>query len=370
MISSRSDMERTIDRFVNGEANAIPAEIISYGIALLPVLSEKLAADLPMAVLERYENILKILLHDLFQINISGETARAIAQFQRDLGFMLKYKSYTVKATTPLGYSVFIQNQGEGFSFQRHVSYKTEVFHILEVKPGGYVYICEYDQWLREYDQEAFTAWLNGAPNPAYDRHRIETKPGDVFVIDRLNVVHTVIGCVLEEFATCSTDVVDRLHDQNAGKPIPANFDNTYTVGALKRIQYPDNSRQIDWSADRVQASPIAPTQTAGGDVLPLARTEMISASRINVPANQTTGLAADERLAATLHVLSGNGRVVVADATEAKQVTPPNVSVSTGDLLLIPAGIHYGFINESTDSLVLSEHKVPASIAFAPESS
>jgi len=39
-----------------------------------------------------------------------------------------------------------------------------------------------------------------------------------VFIISELGVVHTVMGCVLEEYATVSTDMVERLHDQNIGR--------------------------------------------------------------------------------------------------------------------------------------------------------
>ena len=44
--------------------------------------------------------------------------------------------------------------------------------------------------------------------------------PGDVMVIDDLGVVHAVIGCVLEEYATTSNDAVLRLHDQNVGEAV------------------------------------------------------------------------------------------------------------------------------------------------------
>ena len=40
----------------------------------------------------------------------------------------MKYKSYAVKAATPLGYSIFLQNQGQGFSFQQHLVHKLEGF--------------------------------------------------------------------------------------------------------------------------------------------------------------------------------------------------------------------------------------------------
>src|SRR5215510_1718963 len=155
------------------------------GLDALPALGRHLTADAPIEVAERYEAVLKSILLEQLAGGVPGSTARRVARFQQEIGFLFKYKSYAVKCATPLGYSVFFQRPGEGFSFQRHVTRKTEVFHILEVLPGGSV--------------------------PRYDAFRFDVRPGDVFVIDQLNVVHTVIGCVLEEFATVSTDMVDRL---------------------------------------------------------------------------------------------------------------------------------------------------------------
>ncbi len=59
-------------------------------------------------------------------------------------------------------------------------------------------------------------------------------RPGDVIVIDKLSVVHSVVGCVLAEFATVSTDMVDRLHDQNEGAPIPAEFTRAFSEERIR----------------------------------------------------------------------------------------------------------------------------------------
>ena len=100
---------------------------------------------------------------------------------------------------------------------------RRKIFYILDVLPGGYVFICDVDEW-RRIDR------LRRLPGLVERRARCAVRsgsglprnPGDVIAIDRLNVVHTVIGCVLAEFATVSTDMVDRLHDQNEGRPIPS----------------------------------------------------------------------------------------------------------------------------------------------------
>ena len=200
----------------NPAANHCHQLIAGMGIRSLPVLVEFLHQDLPIARTERLEALVKLVLREALNGPNSGEEARSIARFQKELGFVLKYKSYAIKASAPLGYSIFLQKDGEGFSFQRHVEHKLEVFHILSVKPGGYVFLCDFEDWKRAYTKDSFERWLAGENNPAYDRYKFVPAAGDVFVISTLGIVHTVVGCVLEEFATVSTDMVDRLHDQNA----------------------------------------------------------------------------------------------------------------------------------------------------------
>src|SRR5882672_5982402 len=160
-------------------------------------LAKQLRADSPIAVLEQFERQLKEVLARELTAPPDGARIRALASFQRDLGFLLKYKPYAVKAASPLGYSVFLQRPAEGFSFQQHVTHKTEIFHILDVLPGGFVFLCDFADWQRIYRRDTFLAWLNGARDERYERFKFVPKPGDVIVIDRLSVVHSVIGCVL-----------------------------------------------------------------------------------------------------------------------------------------------------------------------------
>src|SRR5204862_2595630 len=186
----------------------------------LESLVEHLRADSPIDVLEQFERKLKERLSVELAAPITGDRIREVASFQAHLGFLLKYKSYAVKAASPLGYSVFLQRRGEGFSFQRHITHKTEIFYILDVLPGGFVFLCDFDDWKRIYNRDSFLAWMNGAPDSRYERFRFVPEPGDVIVIDKVSVVHSVVGCVLADFATVSTDMVNRLHDQSEGRPI------------------------------------------------------------------------------------------------------------------------------------------------------
>jgi hypothetical protein len=167
--SIESILESVVERA--GQAD-VASQLAGRADEALPVLAERLRADLAIDVLERYEEILKAVLREQLTSPLGGAGMRALAAFQRDLGFLLKYKSYAIKASSPLGYSVFLQNPAEGFSFQRHITHKTEIFYILDVLPGAYVYICEFDDWQRMYRRDSFLAWLGGEPNEQYAQRR------------------------------------------------------------------------------------------------------------------------------------------------------------------------------------------------------
>ena len=336
--------------------------VIEYGLDTLPVLREFLSQDLPIRQTERLEELLKAILRSAMTRPLSGQESRRVAQFQKDLGFILKYKSYAIKAATPVGYSIFLQNDREGFSFQRHVEHKLEVFHILSVKPGGYIFLCDFDDWKRTYEKNAFERWLGGEPNSDYDRFKFVPEPGDVFIISELGVVHTVIGCILEEYATVSTDMVDRLHDQNIGQNIPANFSRAYADPALRAVSLPAGNRLVTGLAEKKFAR-IQPAAVPGGERLVLCDS-FVRAARYVIDPGQQTALSHDETRSVLLRLGSGYGTVVIADATECTGI-PPSLPFVRGDLFLIPPGIRYAVRNESAEHVSYSEHCIAPEVAF-----
>ena len=366
MTPSASDIDRAIAEVSRDPADATGGAVIrEAGLAALPVLAGRLTADAPIEVVERFEAILKGVLLEGLADGVSGATAREVARFQQEIGFLFKYKSYAVKCATPLGYSVFFQRPGEGFSFQRHVTRKTEVFHILEVLPGGYAFVCRYEDWARAYEPIAFAAWLAGSSDPRYDAFRFEVRPGDVFVIDQLNVVHTVVGCVLEEFATVSTDMVDRLYDQNLGRPIPAEFDRAWSRERLAACPYPDSTRLLTLGGRVPAATTVPAVRTEGGTVRTLADSFVLARHHV-VDAGRRTGVEHDDERAAILHVTAGRGRVIVADAEEATFAEPPSLPAAKPDVLMIPPGTRFGFVNEGDGPFEVSEHRITLAAALA----
>jgi quercetin dioxygenase-like cupin family protein len=329
-------------------------------LAFQPELIAALRADSSIDVLERLERQLKHALRSAFGSPMSGDEIRAVAAFQQQVGFLLKYKSYAIKAASPLGYSVFLQNQGEGFSFQRHRAHKTEIFHVLDVLPGGYVFICEFAEWERVYDRDRFLAWLNGEADERYERFRHRPSPGDVIVIDRLNVVHTVMGCIVAEFATVSTDMVDRLHDQNEGRTIPPQFTRTNAETRLRALRWPAVSHLVSGGARTAM-----PQRAVAGGVQTVFGAGAFSAAAYRFDAGAVSEVWSDPARAASLHVVEGAGRLLLGDAQEVRRLSPATLEAKAGDLFLVAPGAHYGFANDGAAPLVVAEHRIPASTAF-----
>lgn len=337
-------------------------EVVSHGLRSLPALRDLLREDLPIDSAERLEALLKVILRQAMATSVSGHDAREIAQFQKSLGFILKYKSYTVKAATPVGYSIFLQNEREGFSFQRHLEHKLEVFHILSVKPGGYVFLCDHSDWKKAYDARSFANWQAGEPNEAYDRFKFVPDPGDVFVISELGVVHTVIGCVLEEYATVSTDMVDRLHDQNSGKKVPSHFNRKNAEATLRDVPSPPRHRMVKGFGDR-QIEGIQPVAVQGGECALLCDS-FVRAARYTIRPGEQTALQRDDDRAVLLRISSGQGNVIMADSSELAGALP-SIAFSQGDLILIAPRIRYSVKNETQDYVRYSEHRIAPDVAF-----
>src|SRR5262249_10888991 len=130
---------------------------VAEALEQLEALRAPLTSDMPIAALERFEASWKDLLAELLSAPLTGGEARQVAAFQRDVGLLPKYKSYTIKASSPLGYSVFFQEPGRGFSFQQHRHHKVEIFHVLDTRPGSFALLCTLDDWQAHYHEEAFS---------------------------------------------------------------------------------------------------------------------------------------------------------------------------------------------------------------------
>lgn len=327
------------------------------GLEIVTELQEQLIKDLPIDELEKYEKKYKYALKNIFSQDVSGETARRLAEIQKNIGLIFKYKSYTIKASNPLGYSIFFHNQREGFSFQQHTSHKTEVFHILDVLPGGYVFICSYDDWKKIYNEKLFSEWLSGKHDTKYDQFKYEPKAGDVIALDQLGIVHTVVGCTLEEFAAASTDMVDRLYDQNKDKKIPEKFVHSFSEKKMQSIFSPENSRIVEVIPNGHNIKEIKPIKISGGLKIELAKMNFI-ANRYVIEKNGRTDFQNSDEYAISLTVTDGKGLVFIGDKNEDLQ-NISGISLQLGDNTIIPPNMYYSFMNNGEIDLNISEHKI-----------
>jgi hypothetical protein len=351
---------------VHGKTLAFEAEreAGTWDLNVLNAIKTHLLKDHSIDIVERLETIVKIVLRRYLSGDVSGEEARRIAEFQKEAGFFLKYKSYAIKAASPLGFSIFIQSPGRGFSFQQHVTHKTEVFHILQPLHNALVFICPYEEWRQCYEEASFRNWMQGKRDERYDRFAIVPRPGDVFSIDRLSMVHTVLGCILEEYATISTDLVDRLFDQNAGHAIPELFNRPYALNELKNLSYPAQSFLVQSGNGKIERMPLLSTSFRGGRRQEIESKDL-AGSLFQIEGQQQTEMFHDKDYAASLFVSGGRGLVFIGEECEFSSANPPELPVSRGDILLIPAGISYKVTNESADPLSFSLQRIKVDTAF-----
>ena len=328
-------------------------------------LAERLRKDQPIGELEALEAILKaVLLKTFDKAEVSGAEAREIASLQQEIGFLMKYKSYAVKASTPLGYSIFLQRPGQGFSFQQHLTKKVEIFRVLSVSERSLIFICDFQTWENRFEPEAFQGWLNGEPNSLYDSLCTVPVPGDVVIIDQLRVVHSVIGCVIDEFANDSTDLVDRLFDQNRGESVPQFFNRQYSEAEIREISPPTQHSALSFTSEGIQRKPIQPIVVPGGRKTQVGKVGFIASAFMFEP-DQSSGLMETGDYAVTLHVRAGTANIAIGHRSEFRNALPTPLAASAGDVLLLPKQMCYEVSCHGPGETEIVEHKLPWEFAF-----
>lgn len=302
-----------------------------------------LRQDLPIAELERHESVFKQGVRNLVEAYPNDtDVWMAIAKTQQEIGLLCKYKSYGVKACTPLGYAIFLLNEGEGFSFQNHLDFKVELFHILDVLPHGYAFISSADEWNDLYQEERFKDWFEGKDVGEYERFRINPIPGDVIKVDTTGIVHTAIGCILEEYANTSTDMVQRLYDQNAGRKIPEQFTRNFVENSLNVISVPDHSALISIDALH-KREPIDAQEMEYGRKIVLHDTSDFLAVRTFIDSTKFEQITCDDRYL-SLYITEGEGELQVSDQV---------ITVKKGDPVLLVPNSSWVLHNASKDSVL-----------------
>lgn len=332
----------------------------------LESLREPLTSDMSIEALEGFEASWKHLLAEILGAPLTGSEARRVAAFQRDVGLLPKYKSYAIKASSPLGYSVFFQEPGQGFSFQQHLQHKVEIFHVLEARPDSFALICTLEDWSASYDAEAFSRWLEGSDNPLYERWRIPLSPGDILSLERTGIVHSVIGCIVEEFATASTDMVDRLHDQNAGASIPESYRRERALHLLRTTPTPSRSQLV--TAQNPERRQLARQSFPGGDILTLGEVPGLRASRIRLESKRSSPPQISDEQALVLFASRGDACLLLGTAEELRRQDPPSLELPKGTAAMIPPGMTYEIASLETEAEI-SLHSIHSDVALMRES-
>lgn len=187
----------------------------------------------PIEALEEIEVAIKAAWAFVTERPVTDREAAAFVEFFLEIGYLAKLKPYGPKFAAPFGYSIFDLADGEGFSIQLHEEEKVEAFHILAVHDEAFVLAGTADAWDAQ-GAAMVTAWEAGRPTDSPLAHRPD--PGDTIVIGDLRTVHTVVGCLLEEYATTSYDAVKRLHDQNEGRATDVPAANPTAAAALAAL--------------------------------------------------------------------------------------------------------------------------------------
>ncbi len=354
-----ADLVALLDGYCSGAAD-MPFD---YGTVpwrrALPVVADYLKRPMKMDRIERIEAVFKRYLHVAFRDNLTGNDARFIAETTRKVGFILKFKPYGVKCATPLGYSIFFLRPGMGFSFQRHLTRKTELFHMLQILERGQVYLSTSEEWQAVYDKDAFNRWLAGAPDARYAKFSVKPNPGDVYLVTELETVHSVLGCVIEEYATVSTDMVDRLHDQNTGRD-DVDFVDVATVekwlAALPR-PLPTSC----WKTLSAPPVPMARTSRDGVQQIVLADTGEFLAERFEIDAGRVLRIDADPARARSIFCLGGRCRFGWQPDAGAGRAA--DVELAAGEVIIVPPRMRQAIVAEERVSL--SSHTIRPELAL-----
>lgn len=357
-----SDLSRLLEAIFRGaDGDYIKVEMSEWREALA-IVAQYLERPMPLPQVEHVEVVLKRYLSDLMRSPIAGTDARFLAEWSRDVGFILKYKPYGIKCTTPFGYSVFLQNAGEGFSFQRHLTRKTETFHILQPLAGARVFLCSSEDWASTYEATAFDAWLDGENHEEYDRLSLRPQAGDVYHVRELRTVHSILGCVLEEFATVSTDMVDRLHDQNRSTKLDVVADRNDVARRLQSL--PAHRPRVSRPSDGGRALELEPQPCGDGEVVTLSSTGTIVAERYEVETDGIIQFEMDRERARVIFVVRGCCEVELRGVDDAAEPSVPRLRLCAGNVMFVAPGVSAWLY--ASEMVAVSSHRIYPEAALA----
>lgn len=317
--------------------------VTSSGERVAQHYAEQLSSPLPIDHVEEIEADIKSMWRNrLCGPRMKARDAKAFVEFFRTIGFTYKYKPYGVKIASPFGYCIFDLKQGQGFSFQIHSKPKLEAFHVLSVKPGGFVFVCSQSEWERD-GLTCVQRWTRGDTSTLACPYAWFPFPGDTIVIADCNVVHSAVGCVIEEYANCSTDAVVRLYDQNERKHsdyLPQSHPSVAQLLNAGHAEPPTHSVSRDGSSWR------SSQLDEGGPIIDVAH--RIQGQRLKLSKDQTFAVAAKTNAVTTLICVRGSLECLLCGVS---------ALMAPGDIVTIPPG--WGATLHAGQPATLAVHSV-----------
>ena len=279
----------------------------------------------------------------------------SVVSLTHSVGLLLKYKPYGVKCSSILGYSIFILNEREGFSFQRHLDFKTELFHIIDVSRGGYAFIADSIDFEAATSQAPISDFWNGSTE-AFDKFKLSVTPGDIVKIERTGIVHTAIGCTLEEYANTSTDMVDRLFDQNSGRATTVGS-REEVLKKLNKLTIPFPEKEYALEEGKIISKQLLESKPSKGiSIFNIHESKEFTASRISFKVNSKYTLRTENQFV-SLITSQGNLQMVAQD-------NPTVTTLNLGKMesvILPPSTIWEITANSTSDLSVLAIDKTKA---------
>ncbi|GAA0544512.1 quercetin dioxygenase-like cupin family protein [Rhizomicrobium palustre] len=358
-MSNVAALDSYLDALAGGEpVTGFDWDSLSWREAL-PRVAAALKRPMKIERAEEIEAVFKRYLKSSFAAGLSGADAAFVAEASKTAGFVSKFKPYGIKCATALGYSIFFLHPGMGFSFQRHRTRKTELFHMLDILDRGQIYLSTSKEWDAVYEKDAFNRWLSGEENAGYQAYSRRPSPGDVYLVTELDTVHSVLGCVIEEFATVSTDMVDRLHDQNEAARGDVPMEKPETVARwLSELPRPLPSNC--WKSLSDAPAPL-PTKTGSGTKeIVLADTGEFLAERFEIAPSASLSLPADGDRARSLFCLGGHCRVTLTAPGESQG---SDVTLAPGEVIIVAPNLKLTMTAE--DQVSLSSHTIRPALAL-----
>jgi hypothetical protein len=156
--------------------------------------------------------------------------------------------------------------------------------------------------------------------------------------------------------------MVDRLHDQNEGAPIPKSYRRDMVLDLLRNVPSPATSQEIDLSS-RTHL-PLPRQRFDGGEIVTLGEVPGLRASRLRLESGRRSPLQSSRENALVLFASRGDTSLLLGTAEELARKDPPSLELPKGAAAIIPPAMSYQIAALDKDAEI-SLHAIPPEVAL-----